>query len=114
MNWIKEQFGEIPQGVDYEQNILQILNDIQSENGVYFQSRQDINREIRNKKAFVENIAKDIPSDYQAEKWENYYRELEEAQKGAEYLKGSKGVEKYIRVFKSRVEKFNNKNKISC
>lgn len=72
MNWIKEQFGEIPQGVDYEQNILQILNDIQSENGVYFQSRQDINREIRNKKAFVENIAKDIPSDYQAEKWENY------------------------------------------
>ena len=72
MNWIKEQFGEIPQGVDYEQNILQILNDIQSENGVYFQSRQDINREIRNKKAFVEDIAKDIPSDYQAEKWKNY------------------------------------------
>lgn len=72
MNWIKEQFGEIPQGVDYEQNILQILNDIQSENGVYFQSRQDINREIRNKKAFVEDIAKDIPSNYQAEKWKNY------------------------------------------
>jgi DNA repair exonuclease SbcCD ATPase subunit len=72
MNWIKEQFGEIPQGVDYEQNILQILNDIQSENGVYFQSRQDINREIRNKKAFVEDIAKDIPFDYQAEKWKNY------------------------------------------
>lgn len=72
MNWIKEQFGEIPQGVDYEQNILQILNDIQSENGVYFQSRQDINREIRNKKAVVEDIAKDIPSDYQAEKWKNY------------------------------------------
>lgn len=72
MNWIKEQFGEIPQGVDYEQNIFQILNDIQSENGVYFQSRQDINREIRNKKAFVEDIAKDIPSDYQAEKWKNY------------------------------------------
>ncbi len=72
MNWIKEQFGEIPQGVNYEQNILQILNDIQSENGVYFQSRQDINREIRNKKAFVEDIAKDIPSNYQAEKWKNY------------------------------------------
>ena len=48
------------------------------------------------------------------EKWENYYRELEKSQKGAEYLKVSKGVEKYIRVFKSRVEKFNNKNKISC
>ncbi len=32
------------------------------------------------------------------EKWENYYRELEESQKGAEYLKVSKGVEK---IYKS-------------
>lgn len=72
LNWIKEQFGEIPQGVDYEQNILQVLNDIQAENGVYFQSRQDINREIRNKRAFVADIAKDIPAGYNAEKWKNY------------------------------------------
>lgn len=72
LNWIKEQFGEIPQGVDYEQNILQVLNDIQAENGVYFQSRQDVNREIRNKRAFIADIAKDIPSSYDAEKWKNY------------------------------------------
>lgn len=72
LNWIKEQFGEIPQGVNYEQNILQVLNDIQAENGAYFQSRQDINREIRNKRAFIEDIAKDIPSGYQADKWKNY------------------------------------------
>lgn len=72
LNWIREQFGEIPQGVNYEQNILQVLNDIQAENGSYFQSRQDINREIRNKRAFIEDIAKDIPSGYQAEKWQNY------------------------------------------
>lgn len=72
LNWIREQFGEIPQGVNYEQNILQVLNDIQAENGAYFQSRQDINREIRNKRAFIEDIAKDIPSGYQAEKWMNY------------------------------------------
>lgn len=72
LNWIKEQFGEIPQGVDYEQNILQVLNDIQAENGVYFQSRQDVNREIRNKRAFVADIAKDIPAGYDAEKWKNY------------------------------------------
>lgn len=72
MNWIESQFGEIPQGVNYEQNILQILNDIQAENGVYFQSRQDLNREIRNKRAFVEDISKDIPEGYQAEKWKNY------------------------------------------
>lgn len=72
LNWIKEQFGEIPQGVDYEQNILQVLNDIQAENGVYFQSRQDVNREIRNKRAFIADIAKDIPAGYEAEKWKNY------------------------------------------
>ena len=72
MNWIKEQFGEIPQGVDYGQNILQVLNDIQSDNGVYFQSRQDVNREIRNKRAFIEDIAKDIPDGYQAEQWTSY------------------------------------------
>ena len=72
LNWIKEMFGEIPQGVNYDQNILQVLNDIQSENGAYFLSRQDINREIRNKRAFVEDIAKDIPVGYQAEKWKTY------------------------------------------
>lgn len=72
MDWIREQFGEIPQGVDYSQNILQILNDIQSDKGAYFQSRQDINRLIRNKRAFIKDIAKTIPAGYTAEKWRNY------------------------------------------
>lgn len=72
MEWIREKFGEIPQGVDYSQNILQVLNDIQSDNGVYFQSRQDINREIRNKQAFIADIVKDLPDNYQAEQWANY------------------------------------------
>ncbi len=72
MNWIREKFGEIPTGVDYNQNILQVLNDIQSEKGVYYQSRQDINRDIRNKRAFISDIAKDLPENYNAEQWENY------------------------------------------
>lgn len=72
METIRSWFGEIPKGVNYEQNILQVLNDIQAENGAYFQSRQDINREIRNKLAFIADIAKDIPSGYQAEKWETF------------------------------------------
>lgn len=83
LNWIKEQFGEIPSNVNYEQNILQVLNDIQSENGDYFKERQDINRDLRNKKAFIEDIAKDIPVNYHAEHWERYdigakYREIEQ------------------------------------
>ena len=82
INWIKNQFGEIPQGINYEQNILQVLNDIQAENSPYFQNRQDVNRDVRNKKAFVEEIAADLPAGYEADKWEVYdlggsYRELE-------------------------------------
>ena len=45
LNWIREQFGEIPEGVNYDQNILQVLHDIQADNSVYFQTRQDINRD---------------------------------------------------------------------
>lgn len=82
--WIREKFGEIPEGVDYTQNILQVLNDIQADNGAYFQSRQDINRDLRNKRAFVEEIAGNIPAGYDAEKWERYdlgetYRKIEQA-----------------------------------
>lgn len=72
LDWIREQFGEIPPGVDYSRNILQVLNDIQSDKGTYFMSRQNINRDIRNKLAFIEDIAKDIPEGYQAEKWRSF------------------------------------------
>ncbi|MDD6612241.1 MAG: AAA family ATPase [Clostridiales bacterium] len=72
MNWIQEKFGEIPSGVDYSKHILEVLADIQSENGHYFQSRQNINRDIRNKQAFVADIAKDLPENYEYERWENY------------------------------------------
>lgn len=85
LNWIREQFGEIPEGVNYDQNILQVLNDIQAENGDYFRRRQDINRDIRNKEAFIEEIAQTIPEHYDAEKWETFdvsgaYKRLNEAQ----------------------------------
>lgn len=67
-----------------EQNILEVLNDIQDENGYYFQTRQDVNRDMRNKRAFIEEIAETIPSGYDAEKWEKYdlgdtYRRIEQA-----------------------------------
>lgn len=83
LNWIIEKFGELPKNINYEQNILQVLNDIQSEKGDYFQTRQDINRDIRNKRAFISEIAETIPEHYDADKWEDYdlgmqYRELEE------------------------------------
>ena len=80
---IKEWFGEIPSWVSYDQNILQILDDIQSEKGEYFMHRQDINRDIRNKKAFIEEIAEGIPAGYDVEKWKtastsDIYHEIEQ------------------------------------
>lgn len=69
MNWIKAQFGEIPPDVDYNQNILCVLHDIQSEEGYYFKTRQDVNREVRNKLAFIEEIGKSLPADYNAAQW---------------------------------------------
>lgn len=105
LNWIKEKFGEIPQGVDYQQNILQVLNDIQSEKGVYFQTRQDINREIRNKTAFISDIAKDIPQGFQAEKWETY--DLSEA-----YTKITKAQEYNSRIERAKLFKDSYDNKV--
>lgn len=83
MNTIKEWFGEIPSWVSYDQNILQVLNDIQSEKGEYFMHRQDVNRDIRNKRAFIEEIAAGIPEGYSVEKWETastseIYHKIEE------------------------------------
>lgn len=82
LEWIREKFGEIPSGINYQQNILQVLNDIQAENGDYFRRRQDLNRDVRNKRVFIEDIARDIPSGYSAETWDSYsladkYQELE-------------------------------------
>lgn len=105
LNWIREQFGEIPQGIDYSQNILQVLSDIQSENGDYFKSRQDINRDIRNEKAFIEDIAKDIPEHFNAAEWESF--DLAEA-----YKKISAAKEMNSRIQRAKVFRDSYDNKI--
>lgn len=69
--WIQSQFSEIPQGVNYDQNILCVLHDIQADEGHYFTTRQDINREVRNKQAFIEEIGSTLPQNYNADHWES-------------------------------------------
>ncbi|MCI8372460.1 MAG: hypothetical protein HFI75_08695 [Lachnospiraceae bacterium] len=71
MDTIRGWFGEIPADVNYEQNILAVLNDIQAEDGTYFQGRQDVNRDIRAKKSVVEDIKKALPVDYDGSQWED-------------------------------------------
>lgn len=98
LNYIKEKFGEIPNWINYEQNILQILSDMQADNGQWFKERQEINRDIRNNQAFIEDIAKDIPANYQADKWEVY--DLGEAYKKLERIKEHNSRIERAKLFK--------------
>lgn len=98
LNYIKEKFGEIPDWINYEQNILQILSDMQADNGQWFKDRQEINRDIRNNQAFIEDIAKDIPANYQADKWEVY--DLGEAYKKLERIKEHNSRIERAKLFK--------------
>lgn len=72
LNTIKEWFGEIPQGVDYQKHILEVLKQIAAEDGFYFTQRQDVNRKIRFKKQLIEETQKELPEQFNAEKWEKY------------------------------------------
>lgn len=105
LNTIKEWFGEIPSWINYDQNILQVLSDIQSEKGEYFIERQNINRDIRNKKAFIEDIAQSIPANYDVDKWDNL--SLGEAYKTIETIKNRNN-----QVSKARMMFQNRENKI--
>lgn len=113
MNWIKEQFGEIPPDVNYEQNILCVLHDIQAEEGYYFLTRQDINREARNKQAFIEEIGAALPSGYDAAKWENanlgeIYKKIEKLRNENMWIEKAKravaGRDNKIRSFQADLE----------
>lgn len=97
LNKIKEWFGEIPAWVNYEQNILCVLYDIQSEKGDYYRKRRDIDRDIRNKKAFVEDIAATIPAGYDVEKWERasageIYKQIERIQLANQNIQKAKAL----------------------
>lgn len=97
LNNIREWFGEIPAWVSYDQNILCVLNDIQSEKGDYYRNRQDINRDIRNKTAFVEEIAAGIPVDYDVDKWDqassgDIYRKIERIQRDNQSIEKARSL----------------------
>ena len=112
---IKDWFGELVPDIDYEQNILQVLNDIQAEKGYYFQKRQDVNRDIRNKKAIVEEIGSEIPEGYQASKWEDaslneIYTKIERIRKENETIEKAKRL---IENRNNKVRSFEAEKEIS-
>ena len=110
---IKGWFGELPPDVNYDQNILAVLNDIQAENGNYFQTRQDINREIRAKNAVVTDIGAALPVDYDGKHWEqvklsDLYSDIEKIRKENEMIEKAKrladGHDNKIRGYKADKE----------
>ncbi|NLL23229.1 MAG: AAA family ATPase [Tissierellia bacterium] len=113
MDTIKEWFGEIPAWVDYSQSILEILNQIQSEKGQYYQDRWEINRQIRDKRANIEEIGATIPTNYNLEYWENYslgdvYTKIEKIRKENELIERARRVidarDQQVRSFEAEKE----------
>jgi hypothetical protein len=104
MSTIAGWFGEIPNGVDYKQNILSVLNQIQADNGVYYQTRQQINSEKLFKRKAAEDIAATIPEHFDAEKWEAY-------DTGAKYAELSKIQQENSKVQRAKAfrDSYNNK-----
>jgi len=97
MKWIEEQFGEIVPEVNWEQNILCVLNDIQDKEGYYFKRREYYNREARNKKAFVADIVKDLPEGYSADFWDKFdlgavYKQIETIQRDNAQIEKAQAV----------------------
>ena len=110
METIREWFGEIPADVNYEQNILAVLNDIQAENGTYFRIRQDVNRDIKSKKSVVNDIKEALPQDYDGSQWENVnvgelYTQIEKIRKSNEQIEKAKrlkdGFENKLRAIEA-------------
>lgn len=99
IGWSKEDierwFGELPSNVDYSQHILQILKSIELQ---YYKDREEVNREIKELKTQIEVIKKDLPADYDGEKWrslkiQEYYNKVSEAQKINQYIEQAKSLQ---------------------
>lgn len=72
LEWIRQQFGEIPTGVDYSQHILTVLEEIQSKNGDYWKRRESANREEYYKRQSIADMASKFPQHYDVDYWSAY------------------------------------------
>ncbi len=79
---VADWFGELPEGLNWDKHILQILKDIETK---FYDERQEINREIRTLEAQVEGIRKGLPDNYDGTVWakknvQDYYKKVSEAE----------------------------------
>ena len=66
---IQEWFNDVPEWVNYDEHILDILGQIQAKNGEYYLTREDKNRDVRNKTAIAKEIIDGLPENYTADSW---------------------------------------------
>ena len=104
MDWIREQFGEIPSGIDYSQHILSVLEDIQSKNGNYWKRREEINREEYYKRQTIQDMALKFPQNYDVNKWADYDLRAKSAE-----LQKAQEINSLISRAKSFYEAYDNK-----
>jgi len=110
LKWIEKKFGEVVKGVDYDQHILEVLNEIQSDKGYYYQTRQDVNRQVRDKSAVIKEIMDELPENYSNEKWENFslmdiYDKINKMKNDNEYKERLLSELKDIEIKKANREK---------
>lgn len=113
---IKSWFGEIPNNIDFQQHILQILKAIELK---YYKDREEVNRDIRELKTQIKVILDELPAEYDGEVWrekkvQDYYNKVSEAQKINHWIEEAKvlqeNYENKVNAIKSNGE--NEKSKI--
>jgi energy-coupling factor transporter ATP-binding protein EcfA2 len=108
LDFIKNNFaGELP-SVNYEQNILRVLYDIQADDGPYYMKRRDVDRAIRHKKDHIKELMDKIPDNYNYEHWKKYdlepdYEKLEKAKNNNIKLENAK---RFINDYPAKVKFF--------
>ena len=110
MNFIKEHFGEIPE-VNYEQNILNVLYDIQSEQGPFFMKRRDTDRDRRHKDTHLKDVLEGIPDKFNYKLWKDYDigQDYEKLEKIKDENQKATNAKEFIESFDSRLDSIKNK-----
>ncbi|MCO1599856.1 AAA family ATPase [Desulfosporosinus nitroreducens] len=110
MDNITNWFGEIPEGVNYEAHILQILGQIVAH---YYEERAAINQEIVVLKAQIKGYKDQLPPNYDGEEWRlkkvsEYYGKVAEAEEVNKRIDSAKniieGLESRIATIRAEAE----------
>ena len=121
MDNISNWFGEIPDSVNYEAHILQVLGQIVAH---YFAQRESINREIVVLKAQVAGYRNELPPNYDGNEWRDkkvaeYYKAVHDGEQVNKAIDTAKNLveglqERFVAVrAEGEVEKQAKKNEFS-